>query len=409
MVTGQPPAVRAPRRLHRAWSVPLAVIGLAPMVAVIGTSFIPSTAFISKNDCIKTEREADNSVKCLQHGPTESVEFAVVPADAEPAGPRLTLKGVKKYDSTGHILFVTVRQPELQLFEYFLAKGNPGTTGFYSYSDVYGSVTPDQDRVNAFRDMRDAKRDAYFVGLQKLGYPVKLVEGAAVIQQLTCLAQDDTGKCTKRSPAAELLQANDQLDSIDGKAIKVASDLSPILATYKPGATITIDFTRSGTSMSGSVLLIANPSDATKALIGIQLADTSTVSIPDNVVIDYNTDGIGGPSAGLSFTLTLIDELSAGDLTGGQKVAVTGTIDVNGDVGAIGGLQSKGSAVKQAGAKYFIVPESQGPEDIARAQKSAGPGVTIIPVKTLDEALAALQKIGGDPLVQPPEATTPAA
>jgi len=82
-------------------------------------------------------------------------------------------------------------------------------------------------------------------------------------------------------------------------------------------------------------------------------------------------------------------------------VAVTGTIDVDGNVGAIGGLQSKASAVRQTGAEYFIVPYNQGEADIATAQKAAGPGVTIIPVKTLDEALAALEKIGGDKFVPP--------
>ena len=152
--------------------------------------------------------------------------------------------------------------------------------------------------------------------------------------------------------------------------------------------------------MTGEVTLIAAPDDG-RPLIGVQMQDTRVVTIPNDIKIDFETDNIGGPSAGLSFTLTLIDRLSQGDLTGGNKVAVTGTIDVDGNVGAIGGLQSKASAVRQAGAKYFIVPTNQGDADIAAAQKAAGPGVEIIPVKTLDEALAALQRIGGDPFVAP--------
>ena len=104
------------------------------------------------------------------------------------------------------------------------------------------------------------------------------------------------------------------------------------------------------------------------------MQDTRVVTIPNDIKVDFETNDIGGPSAGLAFTLTLIDRLSDGDLTGGKKVAVTGTIDVDGNVGAIGGLQSKASAVRQAGAEYFIVPYNQGEADIAAAQKAAGPG-----------------------------------
>ena len=94
----------------------------------------------------------------------------------------------------------------------------------------------------------------------------------------------------------------------------------------------------------------------------------------------------------------MIDQLSEGDLLGGKRVAVTGTIDINSKVGAIGGLTSKASAVLQSGAKYFLVPTSQGEEDIANARKVVGDQVEIIPVATLDEALAALERIGGDAL-----------
>jgi hypothetical protein len=181
-------------------------------------------------------------------------------------------------------------------------------------------------------------------------------------------------------------------------------DLTPAIAAHKAGDRVTVHFKRNGKDMSGQVTLIAAGDDG-RPLIGIQMADSRVVTIPNNIKIDFDTADIGGPSAGLSFTLTLIDRLSPGDLTGGQKVAVTGTIDVDGKVGAIGGLQSKATAVRNAGAKYFIVPYNQGAADIAAAQKAAGPGVTIIPVKTLDEALTALQTIGGDPFVPPTEAT----
>ena len=115
--------------------------------------------------------------------------------------------------------------------------------------------------------------------------------------------------------------------------------------------------------------------------------------------IDIDTGRIGGPSAGLAFTLTLIDELSEGDLLGGRDVAVTGEIDIDGAVGAIGGLPQKVSAVKQIGVDHFLVPASQSAESLAQARLVAGDDVEIIEVATLDDALAALQRLGGDAVV----------
>ncbi len=394
-----PAAGTAPSRARRRWAVPLAVIGLAPMVAVVLSSFVPASAFVTKRSCVAV----DENNACTARGPQEAVRFAIVPADASPAGKRLTVEGLKEYDDSNDILFVTVREPDLQLFEWFIARKDPGTSGLFSYEDLYSNVTPTEDRQIAFRDMRNAKNDAYYVALSKLGYPVDLEPGPAVVEQLICF-EADRGVCTKRAPSAKVLEPNDRITSIDGKPVNVLDDLTPLIQSHKGGDTVTVGYDRDGTKKTANVQLVAAPSD-NRPLIGVQMADTRTIKIPSGIKVDFQTEDIGGPSAGLSFTLTLIDRLSEGNLTGGKKVAVTGTIDVDGNVGPIGGLQSKASAVRQEGVHYFIVPFAQGPADLAAARKSAGSGVEIIAVKTLDEALAALQRIGGDPFVPPSEAT----
>ncbi|MFT3851374.1 MAG: PDZ domain-containing protein [Ilumatobacteraceae bacterium] len=394
-VPGPPPAGRAPSKARRWWGIPLAVVGFAPILAVLSASFVPATAFVDKHDCL--EVDADNV--CVRRGPAEAVRYAVVPADASPAGSRLKVSGVEQFDDSSNLLFVTVREPELPLFEWWLADGNAGTSFFESQEDRFGTVTREEDEQIAVSDMRNAKNDAYFVALQKLGYPVTIDWGPAIIQQFSCFAVDDAGSCTKRSPAFDVLKAGDTITAVDGTPVATLPDLSPAINAHQAGDTVTITYERNGQSGTADVQLVGAPDDG-RPLIGVQMQDTRIVTIPNDIKIDFETDNIGGPSAGLAFTLTLIDRLSEGDLTGGQKVAVTGTIDVNGDVGAIGGLRSKASAVQQAGAKYFIVPANQGDADIAAARKAA-PGVEIIPVNTLDEALAALQRIGGDPFVPP--------
>jgi PDZ domain-containing protein len=121
----------------------------------------------------------------------------------------------------------------------------------------------------------------------------------------------------------------------------------------------------------------------------VSLEDGVHYTFPGQISID--TKDIGGPSAGLAMTLTLIDRLSAGSLTGHHKVAATGTIDQHGNVGDVGGVAEKTVAVQRAGAQYFIVPEVE----VATARANATPGLHILGVNTLAQALKDLRAIGG--------------
>ena len=204
-------------------------------------------------------------------------------------------------------------------------------------------------------------------------------------------------------PADQLLDPYDTIDAVDGHLVKVVSDLGPILADVKPGDMVTIDFTRGGKKMSGKVKTILAPDEKTpRTIIGFAPVDTTTVKLPPGFDVQFNTGDIGGPSAGTAFTLTLIDQITKGNLMGPQNVAVTGEMDIDGNVGAIGGLSAKASAVMQMGVKYFLVPADQpkdGFDSIAAAQKAVGDKVKLIPIATIDDALAELRKLGGDPLV----------
>ena len=143
--------------------------------------------------------------------------------------------------------------------------------------------------------------------------------------------------------------------------------------------------------------------DKPAQLFGLLHVESHRFDEPIKVSIDSR--GIGGPSAGLAFTLAIIDELRPGELTGGQKVAVTGTIDLDGRVGDVGGVVQKTAAVRAAGAKYFLVP----PGEYNDAKAHAGKHLKVIKVATLDEALQALGALGGDVKdIGPPPTTTTA-
>ena len=159
---------------------------------------------------------------------------------------------------------------------------------------------------------------------------------------------------------------------------------------------ITVIPHRGGKNVLRRVELMASPDDPSRTIIGFIPLDTRTVNLPFNVEIE--TDSIGGPSAGLAFTLALLDELTPGDLFGGHKVVATGTVDEDGSVGAIGALPQKSAAVRMTDADIFLVPASQTEKELSVARRVVGKNVRIIEVSTVGEALEVLSGLGGSGL-----------
>ncbi|MFV8187940.1 MULTISPECIES: S16 family serine protease [unclassified Streptomyces] len=110
----------------------------------------------------------------------------------------------------------------------------------------------------------------------------------------------------------------------------------------------------------------------------------------DKIKVTLKLADVGGPSAGLLFTLGIIDKLdgngSGGDLTGGRRIAGTGTIDDDGTVGAVGGVALKTQAAHRDGATVFLVPKAE----CSDAKSELPKGLRLIPVKTLHGAVDAL-------------------
>ncbi len=378
MVSGRTRAVRPPDRSHRVWAIPLAAVALGVVGAILVVSVLPAS--------LAAENVAG-----------QEAEFALVPADAEPVASRLAFDAVERYPAKGEFLFVTVREPEITLLDWFIGDSEP-EVGFLSRDDKFGTQTPDQQRRFSVEMMRTAKETAEYVALSRLGYPAEIIPGDVIVADLVCLEADEAGTtCVDYAPSDDLLDTGVKLLVVDGDTLETLEDLGPILERHEPGDSIEIEFERpGGGTKRGKVELIASNDGTDRTIIGFQPFDTASADLPFEVDID--SGAIGGPSAGLAFTLTLIDELTPGELTGGTKVAVTGTIRIDGTVGAIGGLAQKVSAVRQQGTKVFIVPSEQGEADLTRAREVAGDEVTIVPVDDLEQALAALADLGGNGL-----------
>lgn len=377
-------SVRKPPARLRWWGVPLVALGTVLAGAVGLASLLPSEL---------VAEELNERLDEVQGTP-----YARTPAAAQSVKDRLEFDEVeakaKVYPARGDLFFVTVAEPRQSVLGYLVGEGRADVE-WLTREEKFGTQTPSQRREISLQFMRTAEQVAQFVAFTKVGYDAELRDGAVVVQQIACLEQDDT-ECTRFAPAREVIEPGDTLLAVDGIDIPTVDDLSDVLATKQPGDVVDVKLSRPEVGeRTVRVELVRSTADPDRTIIGFIPFDTRSVELPFEV--DIKTGGIGGPSAGLAFTLSLIDELTAGELTGGRTIAVTGTIDVDGNVGAIGGLPQKASAVRQAGLDVFLVPAAQSDDEIAKAIEASEGEVEIIEVATLAEALAALQRLGGDP------------
>jgi Lon-like protease len=326
--------------------------------------------------------------------PNSKRSIAFLPGEASTATGRISTGALKAYRPEGDVLFVTVSQLPLTDLTLQLAQ-EERAVDFATRRDVYGDRTAKQSEVEDRRVMGYSKDFASYVALKRLGYDVKVSDGGVVVRSLSCekFAADEK-TCEVEVPATKVLKPQDLITAVNGDAVNTSDELTTALSTKKRGDKVDVTIDRAGTKLVVSVELV---SIEDRAIIGFipdpSPPDTIKFSIPQGVSID--SGDVGGPSAGLAFTLALLEQLTPGSLTGGVKVAATGTMSPSGAVGLIGELKLKTVAVKRAGAKVFLVPEAQKDEAIAEA---AGSDLKVIGVRTLDDALGALADLGGNSL-----------
>lgn len=325
--------------------------------------------------------------------------WELAPGEALPVASRISFaeahqgSGVPpRYKTTNSIRFVTAFAGQITALDSVIGWIDPDVQ-VDTYVERFGPSDPGVERKIGFQAMYGAKQLAEYVALKKLkiGEPA-FAEGIVVVQQVVCAAKPAT-----RS-ACKVLEVGDTITAVEGTPTPTLTDLAAAITDRPVGSRITVTVTpyEKKTTRDVVVQMMEDPETPGRAIIGFIPADTRRVLLPFDVKIA--TTDIGGPSAGLAFTLALIDELSPGNLMGSVRVAATGTINENGEVGAIGALRQKAVAVRDAGAQVFLVPSGQSPAEIAAARQVVGNKVEIITVATIDEALKALERLGGTPL-----------
>lgn len=230
--------------------------------------------------------------------------------------------------------------------------------------------------------MGDSQQAAASTAETAAGLPVRMRIGVAGVP--------------KGSPAAGRLREGDLVTRItaNGVTTQIAAyaDLGSVLKKTPPGTTVNIGFTRDGKAMDADVTTSKHEPDSTGWIkpgsrLGLYLK-TSDVKLP--IAAKYGVEGIGGPSAGLMFALTIYDRATPGSLGGKARIAGTGTISLSGDVGPIGGIPHKLEGAAATGARHFLAPAENCAETVGYEPE----GMRIYAVRTFDEALTAVRSIG---------------
>lgn len=303
-------------------------------------------------------------------GPTVNV----IDESADPAA--ITIDGAESYDPDGQLRLTTVQ-----------VQGGEGfpTWAFNilsSYFRIDSAVTPvenvfpkDVPREEIMernrQEMEASQRRAIVVALESLDYEIP-----------TSLRIIDT---VPDSGSAGVLLPDDVLTGLNGKPVSNFAELDAGLRQVRGGDTVTVDVRRAGKDVSLDVVTMSSEDGA--AQLGVLLDPDFEFPIE----VDINAQEIGGPSAGLIFSLGIVDLLTPGSLTGGENIAGTGTIDLAGTVGPIGGIQQKLFGAADAGAKWFLAPTAN-----CRDFTTVPEGLTVVPVDTFEAAQLAVKAIAAD-------------
>ncbi|MCE1179437.1 MAG: PDZ domain-containing protein [Micrococcales bacterium] len=287
--------------------------------------------------------------------------------------PLISVKGKTTYPTDGALDFTTVR-----------VKGGPGNrpslgevavAAVMPHDEVFpeemyfpkGTTEKDVKEENT-AEMVGSQQEAIYVALNALGERITRVPVVASVP-------DD-------SPAKDRLRAGDRILAVGGTKVADAKAVQSAIRAVTPGSPLTLSVERDGKPVE---VTTTTRSIEGRTTVGIMLG--SKFVFPYDVTI--NAGDVGGPSAGMMFSLAVYDVLTPGKLTGGKEIAGTGTIAEDGSVGPIGGIRQKVVGARDSGADYFLAPA----ENCAELMGAAPDGLTVVKVASFTEARTAVERI----------------
>lgn len=273
-------------------------------------------------------------------------------------------------DDRGKFFLVTVAQLRTNLWTLLYGYLHP-----YIEVQRLSSVIPPGMQEHEYRKileqwMQESKNTAQVIALRRAGYNVEIISEGVVVAGFL-----------DQSASKGILKKGDLITAIDGRETHLAGEVISAVQQRQVGEGVRLTVRRDKEELTLTVITGPHPDDPGLPALGVYISTLEWEPVLP-IDIEMETGEIAGPSAGMMFVLEILNQLDPEDLTGGRLVAGTGTIDVNENVGPIGGVFQKVIAAERAGAEYFFVPE----ENYADAKKAVH-HITLVPINSLQEAL----------------------
>jgi len=299
--------------------------------------------------------------------------------------PLITVEGKSTYPTTGALDFTTVSVsggPNNPVNVWEWISGHFDQTSSVVPEDLLfpKGVTSTQVDQESAAEMADSQQEAIAVALRGLGQTVPEV---VTVKELS-----------KDSPASGVLRAGDVLVSIDGTAVSTPDEVRAAVRAHKSGDSAVFNVRRDGKEQ---VVTVKTADSQGHTVVGIFLK----ASFDFPIKVSINAGHVGGPSAGMMFSLAVYDKLTPGGLTGGVTIAGTGTIDSVGTVGPIGGIQQKLAGARRGGATWFLAPAGNCDEVVGHIPD----GLQVVKVATFTQARDAVEAIAAKQTASLPHCT----
>jgi len=285
----------------------------------------------------------------------------------------------------GKLMLTTVRMGRANIAAYVLAHVRPYYELYPMQAIKQEGETDEEYTLRQLQLMEESKEAAIVVAYQHAHKPVTYQPRGVYVMGVV-----------KGMPADRVLQVGDRIVQIDGKQVSTAEQLIRYVRQKKKGDQVTITWKRDGKEQTATLTVAPFP-QAPKQ-VGLGLSPMTDYDVETDPPVQIDSEKIGGPSAGLMFSLEIYNQLVEEDITKGHKIAGTGTINMSGEVGPIGGISQKVVAAAEAGADVFFAPNEKGAKDsnyreAVKTAKKIGTTMKIVPVDTFDEALRYLDTL----------------
>ena len=283
----------------------------------------------------------------------------------------IEIENVETYEYDGNLYQLTVRRDEANYFVYAWARLNSQIDLYPREVILPDGVTPQELSEISIQNMVTSENVAIAVALDSLDYEIESEgDGVLVVGLL-----DD-------SPVKDKLIKNDLIISINNQLVRSASEFISMLRTYEIGDIVNIGLIRNEQELTIETKLIEHVEYENEPMVGF-LASTPNQQFIFPFEVDIKTGNVGGPSAGMMMALNVYNLLTEDDITNGKKIAGTGTIEIDGSIGPVGGVKQKVIAAKRANAGLILVPIANYEE----ASVFADDNTQIVAVDSFDNAL----------------------